>query len=41
MKQTTPTTPAEWFTEIGVAIEDARAAKPFGKLIGQPITQLN
>ena len=36
-----PRTVAGWFKEIKLAIADAREAEPFGKLIGQPITDAN
>jgi hypothetical protein len=38
MKRPLPCTPSEWLVEIQLAVEDAREAKPFGKLIDQPIT---
>ena len=36
-----PTTPEEWLAEIRLAIADARKTKPFGLLVGQPITDSN
>lgn len=36
-----PRTVTGWFKEITLAIADAREAKPFGKLIGQRITNAN
>jgi hypothetical protein len=33
-----PTTPRQWLDEIRLAIADANDTKPFGRLIGQPIT---
>jgi hypothetical protein len=36
-----PHTFAGWFEEIMLAIADARAAEPFGRLIGEPITDAN
>jgi hypothetical protein len=41
MKQDQPTTPAQWFDEIRLAIADARKTKPFGMLTGQQITDTN
>ena len=41
MKQPLPSSPAEWFDEIGRAISDARETKPFGLLRGQRITDSN
>jgi hypothetical protein len=41
MKRPLPRTPSEWLVEIQLAVEDAREAKPFGKLIDQPITDAN
>jgi len=41
MKRPLPCTTPEWLTEIKLAIDDAREATPFGKLIGQPITDAN
>ncbi|MSR58893.1 MAG: hypothetical protein EXS05_14790 [Planctomycetaceae bacterium] len=38
-KHPLPKTPAEWMHEIVVAMADAREAKPFGKLVGQRITE--
>jgi hypothetical protein len=37
MNQHLPGTPEEWLNEIRVAIKDARATKPFGRLVGQRI----
>ena len=39
MNREQPTTPAEWLDEIRLAIADARKTKPFGLLVGQPITE--
>ena len=39
MKRDQPTTPDEWLAEIRWAIADARETKPFGLLVGQPITE--
>jgi hypothetical protein len=36
-----PRTVAGWFKEIKLAIADAREAKAFGPLIGEPITDAN
>jgi hypothetical protein len=36
-----PHTPDGWLLEIRLAIRDAREAKPFGKLVGQRITDAN
>jgi hypothetical protein len=41
MSRQTPRTVAGWFKEIRLAIADAREAKPFGLLIGEPITDAN
>jgi hypothetical protein len=41
MSRPIPRTVTEWFKEIGLAIADAQAAKPFGHLIGAPITDAN
>src|SRR5262249_32706115 len=38
MNRPIPRTPEGWLLEIRQAIRDAREAKPFGKLIGQRIT---
>ena len=38
MNRPMPRTPDGWLLEIRLAIRDAREAKPFGKLIGQRIT---
>ena len=39
VKHPLPNTPAEWLHEIVLAMDDAREAKPFGKLIGHKITE--
>lgn len=39
MHREQPKTPAEWFGEIKLAMADARKTKPFGLLVGQPITE--
>ncbi len=36
-----PKTPGEWFNEIRLAIADAAEAKPFGPIVGEPITDAN
>ena len=41
MKRPFPSTPAEWLDEIKLALADAREAKPFGPLVGAPITEAN
>ncbi len=41
MNRPLPITPKEWHDEIRLAIKDARAAKPFGWLVGQRITDAN
>ena len=41
MNRVQPTSPDEWLAEIRLAIADARETKPFGLLIGQPITDAN
>jgi hypothetical protein len=41
MKHDQPTTPAQWFDEIRLAIADARKTKSFGILTGQRITDAN
>jgi hypothetical protein len=41
MKRSIPRTPEGWLLEIRLAIQDARETEPFGKLIGQPITDAN
>jgi hypothetical protein len=38
MKRPLPRTSAQWLDEIKLAIDDAREAEPFGRLIGQPVT---
>jgi hypothetical protein len=34
-------TPEGWLLEIRLAIKDARETEPFGRMIGQPITDAN
>ena len=41
MSRPIPRTVAGWFEEITLAIGDARGAEPFGKLIGQSLTNAN
>lgn len=41
MRRNQPTTPEGWLAEIRRAIADARKTKPFGLLVGQPITEAN
>jgi hypothetical protein len=41
MKRPLPRTPEGWLLEIRLAIKDARETEPFGKLIGQPVTDAN
>ena len=41
MSRRLPTTPAEWFAEIELAIADAEGTKPFGKLTGHQVTDAN
>ena len=41
MKRPMPRTLEGWLLEIRLAIRDAREAKPFGRLIGHPITDAN
>jgi hypothetical protein len=41
MGRQTPRTVAGWFKEIRLAIADAREAKPFGLLVGEPITDVH
>jgi hypothetical protein len=41
MKRPLPRTPEGWLLEIRLAIKDARETEPFGRLIGQPITDDN
>ena len=41
MKRPIPTTTTGWLAEIMAAIDDARETKPFGQLIGVPITDAN
>ncbi len=38
MKRPLPRTPAAWLKEIKLAIADAAEAEPFGRAIGEPIT---
>jgi len=41
MNRPLPRTPAQWLKEVKVAIADASEAKPFGQLIGTPVTDAN
>ena len=41
MKRRLPRTPAQWLREIKLAIADARDAEPFGRLIGESLTDTN
>src|SRR3954447_1026140 len=41
MKRPLPRTPAQWLEEIRSAIADACDAKPFGRTVGEPITDAN
>jgi hypothetical protein len=41
MSRPIPSSVSNWFDEIKLAIADAREAEPFGRLIGQPITNAN
>jgi hypothetical protein len=41
MSRPIPRSVAAWFNEIRLAIADAREAEPFGRLIGEPITDAN
>ncbi len=41
MKRSLPRTPEGWLLEIRLAIKDARETEPFGRMIGQPITDAN
>ena len=41
MSRPIPRTVAAWFKEIRLAIADARETEPFGRLIGEPITDAN
>jgi hypothetical protein len=41
MKRSLPRTPEGWLLEIRLAIMDAREIEPFGRMIGQPITDAN
>ncbi len=41
MSRPIPRSVLGWFKEIKLAIADAREAEPFGKLIGEPITDAN
>jgi hypothetical protein len=36
-----PRSVAGWLSEITLAIADARQTEPFGKLIGEPVTDVN
>jgi hypothetical protein len=41
MKRPLPRTPAQWLKEINLAIADAADAEPFGRAIGEVITEAN
>jgi hypothetical protein len=41
MSRPIPRSVPDWFDEIKLAIADAHGAEPFGKLIGEPITDAN
>jgi hypothetical protein len=41
MKRPLPRNPAQWLKEIRLAIADAADAEPFGRAIGEPITDTN
>jgi hypothetical protein len=41
MKRPLPHTPAQWLKEIRLAIADACGARPFGRAVGEPITDAN
>ena len=41
MKRPLPRTPAQWLKEIKLAIADAADAEPFGRAIGELITDAN
>jgi len=41
MKRSLPRTPDGWVLEIRLALKDARETEPFGRMIGQPITDTN
>jgi hypothetical protein len=41
MSHPIPLRVSDWFDEIKLAIADAREAEPFGKVIGQPVTDAN
>ena len=41
MKRPLPRTPAQWLKEIKLAIADAADAEPFGRAIGEVITEAN
>ena len=41
MKRSLPRTPEGWLLEVRLAIKDARETEPFGRMIGQPITDAN
>ena len=38
MKHALPQAPSQWLKEIRLAIVDASEAKPFGQMLGEPIT---
>jgi hypothetical protein len=41
MKRSLPRTREGWLLEIRLAIKDARETEPFGRLIGEPVTDAN
>ena len=41
MKRPLPRTPIQWLKEIRLAIADAAHAKPFGRAIGETVTDAN
>jgi|GEM_PF-2941452 len=41
MKSPLASSPAEWLNEIKLAIEDAKEAKPFGRILGVLITDFD
>ena len=41
MKRSLPRTSEGWVLEIRLAIKDVRETEPFGRMIGQPITDAN
>jgi hypothetical protein len=41
MKRPLASSPAEWLNGIKLAIEDAKEAKPFGRILGVPITDFD